>query len=142
VGFEAVHSVEYLPALAARISHSFNHGIAEVRYSRDVNPGNGLFLTSKNETAEAVYSYSGLRRWNFGVNFGLSDLEGLTQELGSYRGYTGGAGLTRYIGKNVHLIARIDGRRFDTTATDFRRLMYRATLGMAFASGDVPLSVW
>jgi len=142
VGIEAFYKVEYLPSFAARLTRSFQRALLEFRYARDVTPGNGIFLTSRMDSVDASYTFTGLRRWNLGLNAGYSKMTSLTQEFGDYKGYTAGAGLTRNLGKSIHLVVRWDVRQFETSVTDFNRLIHRATLGFAFSPGDVPLALW
>lgn len=141
-GIAAFHSANYIPSISGRLSRIFRHAILDFKYSRDINPGNGLFLTSRLDSYDAIYSFSGLRRWNLGLNFNYSDMSSLTRLEGRYKSYTGGAGVTRLVGKAIHLVFRLDARRFDTNIAALRRNLYRASAGVAFSPGSQPLSLW
>jgi hypothetical protein len=79
---------------------------------------------------------------NIGISGGHLSYGSLTQTVGNYSSYTGGAGFTYKLTGALHLITRIDYRRYDIAATVFRRNSYRATIGFGFSPKDVPLSLW
>jgi hypothetical protein len=106
-------------------------------------PGNGVYLTSRTETAGGTLSYTGIRRWSFSGTGGYNSLGSLGQDIKPYKTYTGGAGASFAMTHALHLIARYDARQQQIDFVNgFTRLSYRATLGIAFSPGDIPLSLW
>jgi len=88
------------------------------------------------------FSYSGLRRVNIGISGGHLSYGSLTQTVGTFSSYTGGAGFTYKLTGALHFITRVDYRRYDIAESVFRRNSYRATMGFGFSPKDVPLSLW
>jgi hypothetical protein len=142
VGVVVAHQMHYFPDLQGRLSRRFEHASFEVRYSRKVNAGNGVFLTSNYQSVSALYSYTGIRHWNFGINAGYSSMGAIMQNLGNYEGYQGGLGITREVVKGLHIVGRFDARTYHVLQAQYSRRPYRATLGLAWAPGDMPLSFW
>ena len=55
---------------------------------------------------------------------------------------TGGAGFTYGLTRMFHVVGRYDARHQEINLYNYRRTSYRATLGIAFSPGDIPLSLW
>jgi hypothetical protein len=141
-GVQATYQLNYLPSASLALTKRLPHGSFALNYARGVTPGNGVYLTSASETASASYAYNGIQHWGFAASGGYSRLDGLLQMVGQYRSYYAGAGLTRTLGKGVGLAVRFDERRYDTSSVYFRRDSYRATAGLTWSPGDLPLSLW
>ena len=142
VGVQATHQLHYVPDLTARLTESLRRSQFTLSFSDGVNPGNGVYLTSKMEAAFVSYSYTGVRHWNFGADANYSRLSALIQTLGAYASYGAGAGVTRDLTKGLHAVVRLDARRYDVSGNEFRHTDYRAMLGLSFSPGDVPLALW
>jgi hypothetical protein len=142
VGVEAVYHLNWVPSASANLTRKFRRAALTFGYSNGVTPGNGLYLTSRQQGATASFTYSGIRRVNIGVDGGYSSLGSLGQALGKYTGYIGGGGLTYNLTKSVHFITRYDYRHYGVDQTTFNRDSYRASMGFGFSPGDVPLSLW
>jgi hypothetical protein len=141
-GIEVIYRVNYVPNVAARLSGGFRHSAIGFGYTRGVSPGNGVFLTSRTQTAIADYTYTGIRKWHFGINGGYDSFGSLSRNLNNYSGYRGGAGVTYQISRFVHFVTQFDARRYEVADTTFKRVQYRAQVGFGFAPGDIPLSLW
>lgn len=141
-GIEVDYRVNYVPDLRAELRGEFRRSSLVFAYSRAITSGNGVYLTSLDENGEANYSYTGIRKWNFGVSGGYGSLHGLTQTIGKYRNYHGGVGVTRSLVGDLHGVVRFDTRRYEVTFTQFKRNQYRASIGFAYSPGDIPLSLW
>lgn len=111
-------------------------------YSRAVTPGNGLYLTSRTESAMGSYSYSGIRKWNIGLNAGYSSLGAIGQNLQPYSAVTGGVGVTYALTRAIHVIGRYDARQQQIDLVGYHHTGYRATIGLGWSPGDIPLSLW
>ena len=101
-----------------------------------------MYVTSRQNSGTFGYSYTANRKWNFGLSGGYYTLQGIGQGLPSYGQFTGGAGVTYNVVKAFHLVARYDARHQDINMLGYRRTGYRATFGIAFSPGKVPLSLW
>jgi len=141
-GLEVIYRINWAPTVDARLTRSFHHATLAFNYNRGVNPGNGLYLTSRGETTSGSFSYTGIRKLNFGIDAGRTTYGSLTQSLGNYSGATGGAGFTYTITKSLHFVVRYDYRRYDIADTVFKRDSYRASIGFGFSPKDVPLALW
>ena len=142
VGIEAAHRINLLPDVNVRLAKNFHHALLQLKYQRSVSPGNGLFLTSSRDRAEFEYSYQGVRRWTFGINGSYNKLGALIQTIDGMKTYMAGVGATRQIGRNVHLIVRLDERKYQFSGSNYNRNAVRTTLGIAYSPGEVPLALW
>ncbi|MCS7314593.1 MAG: hypothetical protein RMI94_02115 [Bryobacterales bacterium] len=141
-GIEVFHRIVYVPGFEAELTRRFRRGSFSASYRRGVSAGNGLYLTSAREAAGIAISYTGTRRLHFSANAGYSRLSSLAQTIGRYRSYQAGAGMTYRIAGPLSLFARVDGRKYHLRVTGFGRIHYRATVGLSFSPGDLPLALW
>ena len=141
-GIQVIYRINWVPAANLLLTRKFHYSTLTFNYDRGVVPGNGLYLTSRQESAMGNFSYSGLRRVNIGISGGHLSYGSLTQTVGTFSSYTGGAGFTYKLTGALHFITRVDYRRYDIAESVFRRNSYRATMGFGFSPKDVPLSLW
>ena len=141
-GIQTIYRVNWVPSAAALLTRKFRHAVLTGNYDRGVVPGNGLYLTSRQEDIGANYSYTGIQKLNLGLGLGYVRYGSLTQTLGIYSSYTANAGLTYQLSRTLHFIARYDYRSYDISQTVFQRDSYRASIGFGFSSKDVPLALW
>jgi hypothetical protein len=70
-------------------------------------------------------------------------MSALVQTVGAYTAYGAGVGATRDLGRGLHTVLRMDARHYEiATSTMFTHTEYRASLGLNFSPGDVPLVLW
>ena len=63
--------------------------------------------------------------------------------MGAYTTYGAGVGVTRDLGKGLHSVLRLDALRYDVAGLSaFKNTEYRASLGLSFSPGDLPLVLW
>ncbi|HUA83630.1 MAG TPA: hypothetical protein VMB85_07200 [Bryobacteraceae bacterium] len=141
-GYQTFQVTDYYPSGNVRLTGKFKTSELTFSYMKFVAPGNGIYLTSREDTAGASYSYTGIRKWNFGASGNYYRLNSLGQSLAPYSTYGGGAGFTYNLARAFHVVARYDYRRQDIVAVGFRRDASRVTAGLAWSPGDVPLSLW
>ncbi len=142
-GIEAVYRLNYVPAGEARLSRTFRRSTLSFNYSAGVSPGNGIYLTSRQQGAGFTYSHTAFRRWNFGMSGGYATYSSLSQEIGKYQGYNAGAGFTCQLNTWMHIVGRYDARQYEVEhGRLLRRIMHSASLGIAFSPGELPLSLW
>ncbi len=143
VAVQAANLVNYVPDIQARLTDSMRRSQFSLAYFDAVVPGNGVFVTSRSNSGTASYSYSGVRYWNFGADATYGRMSALVQSIGAYTTYGGGIGITRELGKGLHTVLRLDARHYDIAGSSmFAHTEYRATLGLAFSPGDLPLAIW
>jgi hypothetical protein len=126
-----------------RLLRSFRHSSLSFGVSHGITPGNGIFLTSAVTSATAEYSFTGPRRWNVGLSAMYSRADANSDLTGNYSNFTGGVGATRQIFRGTHLSLRLDARQYDSnTYSRYTRVLYRATVGLAFSPRSIPLRLW
>jgi|HubBroStandDraft_1064217.scaffolds.fasta_scaffold04224_4 hypothetical protein len=143
VGIQAAYRLNYVPDVEVRLTDTFRRSQFSLAYLDQVVPGNGVYLTSRNNSGNASYSYSGVRHWNFGVNASYGRMTALVQTVGAYTAYGAGVGITRDLGRGLHTVLRLDARHYDVASSlGFTHTEYRASLGLTFSPGDLPLVLW
>jgi hypothetical protein len=142
VGFQAFNTTNYYPSVDARLTGKFKTSQFTLSYSQSVTPGDGVYLTSRQDIGGASYSYTATRKWNIGGSLSYYRLDSLGQNIMPYNTYGAGAGFTYRLPKSLHIIGRYDYRRQDIEAGVFRRDASRVTLGLGWSPGNVPLSLW
>lgn len=141
-GYRAFYRKQLEPTFSVQLSRRFRGASAHAVYNYGTTPGNGLYLTSKQNSLAGGYSYTGMRRWSFGASVYYRDLSGVGQEIRDYRSTGGSANVTRMLGsRNLYLTARCDVRR-TIAGEDFRRNFRSVSIGFAYSPGDVPLRLW
>jgi hypothetical protein len=136
------HAMSYIPNADIRLIRRFDRSSLSIAGSIGATPGNGVYLTSKQETLSTNYSYSGYRRLTVGFTFAYSKLSAVGQTLGTYDNYTGGFGSTFKLSHDTHLQFRYDYRRYTTQNAIFQKDSQRLSLGFAFSPGEKPLAIW
>lgn len=142
MGIEAFHRINYIPGGQLSLTRAFRRGSLTLSYQRGISPGNGVYLTSARESAGISVGYTGTRRLHLGADAGYSRLSSLSYNLGRYRNYYAGGGMTYSLLHSLSWVVRIDGRKYDLGGTSFSRVSYRVMTGLAFSPGDFPLSLW
>jgi hypothetical protein len=141
-GIEAIYRINWVPTANVLLTRKFHYASLAFNYDRGVVPGNGVYLTSRQENEGANLTYTGIRKLNLGLGGGHNTYGSLTQTVGNFSAYTAGAGITYKINKTLHIVTRYDFRRYDIAQSVFRRDSYRASIGLGFSPKDVPLSLW
>ena len=140
---ETFYAQRLFPAGQARLTRTFRNSSLSFDYTRSITPGNGVYLTSRQENATASFSYTGLRKLNIGVIGGESSLSSVGQNvLQPYRQINGGAGVSYALTPVIHIISRFDARHQAIDLFGYRRTSERVSIGLAFSPGTVPLSLW
>jgi hypothetical protein len=111
-------------------------------YFRGVNSGNGTYTTGRLDNVYATISYTGLRKVNLGADGGYYKLKSIGQNLGSYAQYSAGGGISYALGRDLHLSLRYDFRDQQVDISNYQHNGSRATIGLLFSPGNLPLSLW
>jgi hypothetical protein len=141
-GTQAFYHDNVYPDGRASLTRDFRTSALTLLYSQLVTPGNGVYLTSRRTLGMINYSYTGIRKWNFGIRGGYDTLESIGQAIKPYTQLTAGAGFTYGLTRSLHIVGRYDARHQEIGEYGFRATSYRATFGLAFSPGDIPLSLW
>ncbi len=144
LGIGSVQTIFYqeniMPMGSVSLQKKLRRASWNVNYGRTVNPGNGVYLTSRQETYGASYSYTGIRRLSLSSNVGVSKLGSLGLELRPYTQITGGANLSYNLGAGFNLSAGYARRHQDIRANSFQQDSSRISIGIYFSPGSVPVS--
>ena len=141
-GVQAFYRKSIYPAGDARLVRKFKTAEISLGYSLGVTPGNGVYLTSRQQSGFASVSYTGVRKWSFSAGAAYSKLTTIGQGIAPYALTSGSVGTTYEIMKTLHITARFDTRDQTVSVNGYQRSSYRASLGLAYSPGDIPLSLW
>jgi len=128
------------PQWSASVSRRFRRASLSFGYSSGSSGGNGIYLTSRQDSGYGSFSYTASRKWSFSASGAYSRLQGIGQSLQPYSQETGSSGITYSITRPIQLIARYDRRHQGIQNGVFQRDSYRATIGISFSPGDIPLA--
>jgi hypothetical protein len=131
-----------VPLADARVVRRFEHASVNAGFTSGVSPGNGIYLTSRQSTANSGLSYTGAHRLTAAVTASYSRLSTLGQSLPPYTNLQGGGGLTYRIAGSVYAQLRYDYRHYSTQYLLYKIDSNRISIGMAFSPGAAPLSIW
>jgi hypothetical protein len=133
----------YHPSFSARLSRSFQRGVAFLSSAYSVTPGNGLFLTSTALSNSVGYSYTGLRLWSLGASATYLRANSISNVIGGYGDIDGSLSASRQIRRFIHMTLSLNAMKYQSPSfTGYNRLTYSANLGLAFSPGTIPLRVW
>ncbi|HEY1220152.1 MAG: hypothetical protein ABSE42_13285 [Bryobacteraceae bacterium] len=142
-GYYVSYGVSWVPTYSGRLSKTFERGVAYLSGGRSMNPGNGLFLTSKTDSASAGYSYTGLRRWGFNMSAGWDRSNSIGNILGEYGDYSAGLSTSRQISHLVHMVASVTARKYQSdNFASYNHVIWDARVGLSFSPRDIPLRIW
>ena len=142
-GYYVSYGLTWVPSYTGRLSKTFARGVAYLSGGRTMNPGNGLFLTSKADNVSVGYSYTGLRRWGFSISAGYDRDYSIGNILGEYGDYSAGLQTSRQISHLVHAVASVTARKYQSESfSAYNRLIWDARAGISFSPRDIPLRIW
>jgi hypothetical protein len=140
-GTFAFRNTYFIPSSGARLSRTFRRSLFSIYYDNAPSAGNGVYAATKYQNVGASYSFTGLRRLNFGFSGGYGTFTSLSQGLGRYTNYSGGAGASYRIKSYLHVSSGYDVSKYDLSQGQFRRFRHRVTIGLVFSPGERPLSL-
>jgi len=130
----------FFPSWDLQLDRRFQRASLSFRYAEGVSAGNGIYLTSRQEAAGAAFNYSATKKWSLSANATYTRLKGIAQDLQPYSQFSGGGGVTYALAGPIHLITRYDARHQEIVDGVFKGTSYRASFGISFSPGDVPLA--
>ena len=137
-GIIVFRNTYFIPSSGANLSRAFRRSVFSIDYRNEPVAGNGVYTSSKSQSASVRYSFTGLQRLNFGLTAGYTTYVSLSQDLGRYKSYLAGVGFNYRLKDWLHLTSGYDVRKYDTSEA-YRRLAHRVTIGLAFSPGEQPL---
>jgi hypothetical protein len=142
-GVEAFRRVMIQPQVNLGATYTLERSRFMATYQSGVGPGNGVYITSRQDGFRAGYSYSGIRKLSLGASAGYTRFNSLGLQLGSYRTIQGGGGMNYRLAEHLNFSAQIDRRKFDTPSAVIRgRSGTSMTIGLSYSPARFPLSIW
>ena len=140
---ETFYQKTILPSGTVSLSRRFKSAYLGFSYSTGTSPGNGVYLTSRQSSGGASYSYTGVRRTSLSVDGNYTSFASIGQSLAPYHSFGGGASASYAVFHALHLVGRYDWRQQSIDQTGgFKNNAYRVSVGIAFSPGDIPLSIF
>ena len=134
------YRVNFVPSGRAELQRRFRNAVWSVSYDQRVTPGNGVYLTSRQDRADTGFSYSGIRKFSFALRGGYSRMGSLGETLPPYSQYIADTNVTYAITDAFHLTAGFGAMHQEIDGGNFNRNATRTTIGIAFSPGNIPIS--
>jgi hypothetical protein len=142
VGLRAFYALNSVGTWSGQILRRFQKASASASYTHGAAPGNGIYLTSAQDTFSGQYSYSGFHHWSLEAGMYAASMRSLGQDIGRYNTLGVNAGLTRALGsRNLYFTLRGGDREYKV-GTAFSHNYYTVSMGLAYSPGDLPLRLW
>lgn len=136
------YSKNMIPSGSVRLQRQFQKASILFNYSRGVISGNGFSTTSRQSSATAGLSYSGVRKVSLNVDGGHYSMRALGQVIGAISQYSAGAGASYNLGRATYLNVRYDYRDQQIASYNYALQGSRGSVGLMFSPGNIPLSIW
>lgn len=146
---QVVHNLNHGLSLDAALSGRYGRAGITFGYTRGLMPGNGVYLTSRQDQAFISASLAGAKRWNLGMTGGYGRLtqvfDGLVPNGGQFSNYGLGVGFNYRLFSIVYFNSNADYRRVRldrNVSTQLGRDRYILSFGLGVSPGDLPLHIW
>ncbi len=139
-GREAFNAINYSPVIQVMIDRRSRHNNVSFSYNRGASPGNGVLLLSRGENASASYTYNSNDRWSASGTASYYKTSGFGSYSGTFASFGGGAAFNYRFWRDLSFSANVDVRRLNVTTSSFRRVGSRATAGITYSPGAIPVS--
>ena len=140
-GVEAFYKINYGAVFGAGLSRNFRRAGLTFRFDRGIIPGNGVFLTSRHDSASVGYGYRGWRRWSLSFDAGYSRMVTTFQDYGAYQGYLAGVSTSYRMSRYLHVVGHSGWRRYQLQGNSTGRDSYLVSVGLGVTPRDLPLSL-
>jgi hypothetical protein len=136
-------SVQWISDYSVQLSKGFHRGrSASISYNRGLSPGNGLYLTSRQQDIAAGGSMIVFRRYYLSAGVGYDSLSAATQNLGQYRSTYVFFGASRAMRHGIQANLRFDYRHFDVGNAPLLQNTFRITLGFSWSPVEGLHRLW
>jgi len=131
-----------LPSGSMSLKRQFRNSSVTASYSRGLGAGNGAISSGRSEYAQIGFGYTGIRKISIGLSGYYNSLAGLSQISAKYKLYSVGGGVSYNVGHALNIVTRYDLRDQQIGTSGYSRTSSRATVGLLFSPGNLPLSLW
>ena len=136
-------TVQWISNYSAQFSKSFHRSRSiSISFNRGLSPGNGLYLTSRQEDIGAAGSMILFRHYYFSTGGGYDSLSAATQTLGQYRSTYVFFGASRAMRHGIQANLRFDYRHFDVGNTPLLSNTFRVSLGFSWSPVEGLHRLW
>lgn len=145
-------SADLAPAGGFRAQYSMRRSSLFAGFSSGATGGNGVFVATRTVTANAGYSYAGIRRTSIGLSTGWYKTTSVGFDLGDITGFQAGIGGSYHLGEGANITMQLDYRTFSTPANSTSVTVTPSNLsarsGVAFSTtlswstSRLPLAIW
>lgn len=139
-GVQAIYRVNYIPQILASIGYARKRSNFTASLSAGASPGNGVYLTSRSETAGFGYTYLGIRKVSLGLSAGVSRYSSVFQTLGLYQSYYGGGSASYLFSRHLSAVLQADARTINISNRN--RIGTTVSLGIAWSPSELPIPSW
>jgi hypothetical protein len=130
----------WAPDFGARLSRSFERGAVYLSAGESITPGNGLFLTSRAETASVGYGYSGLKKWSLSAGISYVRALSLGNIQGAYGQVGGSLSTSHQLVSHVSFVASVNATQYQSaTFTAYNHFIYSVSAGLGWSSKNIPV---
>lgn len=140
-GVEAFQRNLVQPQIDVKANYTLERSRFTVSFRSGVGPGNGVYITSRQEGVHAGYSYSGIRRLSLGLSAGYTRYHSLALRLGDFENAQGGGGMNYRLARYLNLSTQIDYRKFSSPAV-VGRSGVSLSVGLSYSPARFPLPIW
>jgi hypothetical protein len=129
------YSQRWISDISVELVRDFRRSrTASLAYARGQSPGNGVLLTSVQETYSAGYVTSFFRRrLPINVGFDRTSLTSSSQNFGAFTSETAYAGTSRALGHGANATLRFDYRRYQINDSPLSQHEFRFSLGLTWS---------
>lgn len=129
-----------LPMYQASISKQFRRSILSAGAGRTVIPGNGVYLTSRQESVSGGYSYAGFRRLSLSTSAQWIRMTAMMQELPIFSQFNITGNISYQLGAGFNLTGSYAYRHQGVSVGTFLTDSSRISFGIMYSPGNIPLS--
>jgi hypothetical protein len=140
-GVEAYTRRTWIPQFEVTVRYTRERSRFTATATSGVNPGNGVYLTSRHDAASAGYSYAGIRRLSVGASAGYSRLRSRSLDLQNLEMFRAGIGSNYALTRLVNFSSQFDYRAYNAPGLRGREGFFVA-LGISVSPARIPLSIW
>jgi hypothetical protein len=141
-GLQAFHRVNYFPTFRGVFNTRLPRTTIGVTAYRQVNPGNGVVLTSMSTGAVGYASYTGIRKWTMSARAGAYQYRGLMRFFNTTSSWDVGGQVGYQLRRDLQTTLSVYYRDLRTSGSDYQRNGVRIAVGLNYSPGDVPLALW
>lgn len=128
------------PMAQASVTKQFRRSSFSANASRMISAGNGLYLSSRQDSVGAGYAYTGFRRVGLSASVNWSKMGALAQQLPPFQQFNSTARLTYNLGHGFNLSGAYNFRHQDINTGPYLTNSSRVSFGIMYSPSNIPLS--